>query len=75
MALYCILFHLDSFDFFSFFDSPVGVQCISQEDHDLVKRKGLAVVDCSWAHLDDVPFKKLKCPAPRLCKLTVSKHY
>lgn len=46
--------------------SPVGVQCISQEDHDLVKRKGLAVVDCSWAHLEDVPFKKLKCPAPRL---------
>jgi len=24
-------------------------------------------VDCSWARLDDVPFVKLRCAAPRLC--------
>ncbi|PIN05708.1 hypothetical protein CDL12_21737 [Handroanthus impetiginosus] len=46
--------------------SPTGTQCVSQEDLDLIKRKGLAVVDCSWARLDDVPFTKLRCPAPRL---------
>nr|GEW87775.1 ribosome biogenesis protein TSR3 homolog [Tanacetum cinerariifolium] len=46
--------------------SPVGQQCISREDSDLITRKGLAVVDCSWARLDDVPFTKLRCPAPRL---------
>lgn len=46
--------------------SPVGQQCISKEDSELIKRKGLAVVDCSWARLDDVPFTKLKCAAPRL---------
>nr|XP_043633357.1 18S rRNA aminocarboxypropyltransferase-like [Erigeron canadensis] len=46
--------------------SPVGQQCISKEDSDLITRKGLAVVDCSWARLDDVPFTKLRCPAPRL---------
>ncbi|KAJ0703865.1 putative 16S/18S rRNA aminocarboxypropyltransferase Tsr3 [Helianthus annuus] len=46
--------------------SPVGQQCISREDSDLINRKGLAVVDCSWARLDDVPFTKLRCPAPRL---------
>ncbi|KAI7732469.1 hypothetical protein M8C21_012525 [Ambrosia artemisiifolia] len=46
--------------------SPVGQQCISKEDSDLINRKGLAVVDCSWARLDDVPFTKLKCAAPRL---------
>lgn len=46
--------------------SPVGQQCISKEDSDLIKRKGLAVVDCSWARLDDVPFTKLRCAAPRL---------
>ncbi|GJS95991.1 ribosome biogenesis protein TSR3 [Tanacetum coccineum] len=33
--------------------SPVGQQCISREDSDLITRKGLAVVDCSWAQLDD----------------------
>ncbi|KAK9166702.1 hypothetical protein Scep_001893 [Stephania cephalantha] len=46
--------------------SPVGTQCVSKEDHHLMKRKGLGVVDCSWARLYDVPFAKLRCPAPRL---------
>ncbi|OVA03320.1 protein of unknown function DUF367 [Macleaya cordata] len=46
--------------------SPVGKQCVSKEDHLLIKRKGLAVVDCSWARLSDVPFVKLRCTAPRL---------
>ncbi|XP_042028760.1 18S rRNA aminocarboxypropyltransferase-like isoform X2 [Salvia splendens] len=46
--------------------SPVGTQCVSQEDLELIKRRGLAVVDCSWARLDDVPFAKLRCAAPRL---------
>ncbi|GAV68217.1 DUF367 domain-containing protein [Cephalotus follicularis] len=46
--------------------SPVGTQCVSKEDYGLIKRKGLAVVDCSWARLDDVPFVKLRCVAPRL---------
>ncbi|XVF15116.1 hypothetical protein REPUB_Repub09cG0121500 [Reevesia pubescens] len=46
--------------------SPVGNQCVSKEDYNLMKRKGLAVVDCSWARLSDVPFVKLRCGAPRL---------
>ncbi|XP_050943161.1 uncharacterized protein LOC103494403 isoform X1 [Cucumis melo] len=46
--------------------SPVGVNCVSKEDHSLLKQKGLAVVDCSWARLGDVPFVKLRCAAPRL---------
>ncbi|XP_072977702.1 uncharacterized protein [Typha angustifolia] len=46
--------------------SPVGTQCVSKGDHALIQRKGLAVVDCSWARLTDVPFVKLRCGAPRL---------
>jgi hypothetical protein len=29
---------------------------------------GLAVVECSWARLDDVPFGKIKSPYERLCE-------
>ncbi|XP_061344874.1 uncharacterized protein LOC133290769 isoform X2 [Gastrolobium bilobum] len=46
--------------------SPVGKQCVSREDYSLIKERGLAVVDCSWARLDDVPFVRLRCSAPRL---------
>ncbi|KAK6922963.1 16S/18S rRNA aminocarboxypropyltransferase Tsr3, C-terminal [Dillenia turbinata] len=48
------------------FGFPVGQQCVSKEDYDFVRSKGLAVVDCSWARLNDVPFVKLRCTAPRL---------
>ena len=57
------------FILFSF--SPVGTQCVSKADHPIVQRKGLAVVDCSWARLSDVPFVKLRCGAPRLCKIVI----
>nr|AFK34770.1 unknown [Lotus japonicus] len=46
--------------------SPVGKSCVSREDYSLIQNKGLAVVDCSWARLDDVPFVRLRCSAPRL---------
>ncbi|KAF2284087.1 hypothetical protein GH714_018903 [Hevea brasiliensis] len=49
-----------------FAGSPVGSQCVSKEDYCLIERRGLAVVDCSWARLNDVPFVKLRCAAPRL---------
>ncbi|GFH06556.1 probable ribosome biogenesis protein CEUSTIGMA_g956.t1 [Haematococcus lacustris] len=31
-------------------------RCVSREDEELIRAKGLAVVDCSWNRLDDVPF-------------------
>ena len=36
--------------------SPVGKACVSCEDKELIAAKGLAVVDCSWNRLEDVPF-------------------
>ena len=36
--------------------SPMGKSCVSREDTELIERKGIAVVDCSWNRLDDVPF-------------------
>uniref|UniRef100_A0A6U1GIS0 18S rRNA aminocarboxypropyltransferase n=1 Tax=Tetraselmis chuii TaxID=63592 RepID=A0A6U1GIS0_9CHLO len=46
--------------------SPAGQCCISREDFTIIKTKGLAVVDCSWNKLDDVPFEQIRGAAPRL---------
>ena len=40
--------------------SPVGRSCVSAADKELVGTRGLAVVDCSWNRLDDVPFGELR---------------
>ena len=36
--------------------SPMGKACVSRQDGELIGARGLAVVDCSWNRLDDVPF-------------------
>ncbi|KAJ4485442.1 DUF367 family protein [Lentinula aciculospora] len=46
--------------------SPKGTQVISPSDRDIILRNGLAVVECSWARLDDVPFGKIASPHERL---------
>jgi len=46
--------------------SPKGKQVISPSDHDIILSAGLAVVECSWARLDDVPFNKIASPHERL---------
>jgi len=46
--------------------SPKGTQVISPADRDIILSEGLAVVECSWARLDDVPFGKIASPHERL---------
>ena len=36
--------------------SPMGRACVSCQDKELIASKGLAVVDCSWNRLEEVPF-------------------
>ena len=36
--------------------SPSGTRSVSREDEELLRARGLAVVDCSWNRLEDVPF-------------------
>lgn len=46
--------------------SPKGTQPVSPADRDMVAQSGLAVVECSWARLDEVPFNKIASPNERL---------
>lgn len=50
------------------FVRPKGKQVVSPSDRDIVLENGLAVVECSWARLDDVPFNKIASPHERLCE-------
>lgn len=46
--------------------SPSATKVISKEDAGLIQEKGVAVVDCSWNRLDEVPFNRTRGVAERL---------
>ncbi|SOV05587.1 related to TSR3 - protein required for processing of the 20S pre-rRNA [Ustilago sp. UG-2017a] len=46
--------------------TPNGTQTLSPADAHIIAENGVAVVECSWARLDEVPFGKLKSPNERL---------
>ncbi|CAK1552873.1 unnamed protein product [Leptosia nina] len=52
--------------------SPVGTQCVSPNDKDIIIKYGLAVIDCSWAKIDETPFTRMKSPHPRLLPFLVA---
>lgn len=52
--------------------SPVGVHCVSPVDREILQSSGCAVIDCSWAKLDETPFSRMKSPHPRLLPFLVA---
>lgn len=52
--------------------TPMGKDCISPSDRDIIKKCGIAVVDCSWNRLDETPFHKMRTNHPRLLPYLVA---
>jgi len=46
--------------------SPNAKQVLSPADKDIIDKGGLAVVECSWARLSEIPFSKIASPHERL---------
>lgn len=52
--------------------TPTATKSVSYEDREIIAKKGLCVVDCSWNRLEDVPFSKLKGSHERLLPFCVA---
>ncbi|KAH9959347.1 hypothetical protein BC827DRAFT_1134728 [Russula dissimulans] len=46
--------------------SPKATRVLSPADKDIVDKGGLAVVECSWARLSEIPFSKIASPHERI---------
>lgn len=55
-----------------FFARPNGTSVVSNADKHLLEEFGAAVVECSWARLDDVPFGKIGGKCERLLPYLVA---
>lgn len=45
---------------------PNATKILSPADAPILQEHGLAVVECSWARLDEIPFKRIQSPHERL---------
>lgn len=52
--------------------SPNGKGVVCPDDRDIVEKNGAAVVECSWARLDEVPFNKIGGKHERLLPYLVA---
>lgn len=52
--------------------SPKGVDVVSPSDRHIVEDAGVAVVECSWARLDEIPFHKIRSPNERIRTSSIS---
>lgn len=52
--------------------SPRGTVSVSPADAELLATSGLSVIDCSWARLDEIPFRQMQAGVHRLLPFLVA---
>ncbi|KAG7389274.1 ribosome biogenesis protein tsr3 [Phytophthora pseudosyringae] len=52
--------------------SPAGEQLVSPADRDIVEGTGISVIDCSWAKVQELPYKQLRSGVHRLLPFLVA---
>ena len=52
--------------------SPNGTKSLSPSDGAILAKSGLSVIDCSWARLDEIPFRQMKSGEHRLLPFLVA---
>ncbi|CAM9144639.1 unnamed protein product, partial [Heterosigma akashiwo] len=52
--------------------TPNGECTVSPQDREIVEELGVSVIDCSWARLDEIPFKQMRSGHQRLLPFVVA---
>jgi pre-rRNA-processing protein TSR3 len=52
--------------------SPAGEQAVSPADREIVEGSGISVIDCSWAKVQELPYKQLRSGVHRLLPFLVA---
>lgn len=52
--------------------TPVGECSVSPMDRKIIEEQGIAVVDCSWARIDEIPVSRMRTPYPRLLPFLIA---
>jgi pre-rRNA-processing protein TSR3 len=52
--------------------SPAGEHIVSPADREIVESIGISVIDCSWAKVQELPYKQLRSGAHRLLPFLVA---
>jgi pre-rRNA-processing protein TSR3 len=52
--------------------SPQGSQSVSPSDAHILESSGMSLIDCSWARLDEIPFKQMQAGHHRLLPFLVA---